>query len=707
LLRATLESIILSTMTNEPNKYGLNLSDKRLVNTRNGERFVQNAAPTEAFWSAYRADKAQVVSEGYSVTKGANGWSVALWSKVSTKEERNETITLSRATDAEIELKVNPGLAYRPFQKAGIKFGLSHNSMLLGDDMGLGKTVQIIGVVNESGAKRVLIVCPATLRINWAREFLKWSVNPIVLTADTFKHSEETLKLARDAAKRKGDRYSMTIMKAGMGFPVLDERHIVIMNYDIASRYTNEIRSLTWDLLAADEAHMMKSRTTKRKLAILGGETFEKRVDGTKFKVKIAPIQAVRKILATGTPITNRPREIFPLINYLDPLRWGSFYKFAYRYCAAVQTKYGLDTTGASNLAELQTLLRSSIMIRRLKTEVLTELPPKQRQVVALETNGAANVVAAELAAYEKHQAVIADLVAQVELANAADNEAAYRAAVKKLRAAQSVAFEEISKRRHEVALAKVPAVLSFIEDLDSEKLIVFVHHKDVLAQIVAGIKKFSDLEVVTISGDTKLEDRQSAVDRFQKDPKVGFIVGTIGAMNVGVTLTAASQVVFAELDWVPANMLQAEDRANRIGQTNSVLVQHLVFDGSLDSRMSQVLVDKMQVIEAALDKNTIVDVDGPDFVRTFDDKPAVKKFEDKLSAAQKSAALAGLRVLSSVCDGAIEEDTVGFNGADSRIGKALAGQDSLSPKQAALAHKILRKYRRQIPSNIYEVLYV
>lgn len=312
------------------------------------------------------------------------------------------------------------------------------------------------------------------------------------------------------------------------------------------------------------------------------------------------PIKAKRRVFLTGTPVVNRPIELWPLIQSLDPQGLGkSFWGYASRYCAAHRTRFGLDTSGASNLDELQMRLRASVMVRRLKKDVLTELPPKVRQVIEIPADGMQHLVDAEASAYSGHKAKIDALTARAEQLRAS-NPAAYAAAVQELREATSVAFEEMARARHDLAVAKIPAV---IEHLDSVveaagKVVVMCWHHDVVDAIAARYGR----DAVAVTGKVPVEERQAAVERFQTDPTCTVFIGTIKAAGVGLTLTAASTVVFAELWWVPGDISQAEDRCHRIGQRDSVLVQHLVVDGSIDATQAKVIVAKQDVIDRALD---------------------------------------------------------------------------------------------------------
>lgn len=474
-------------------------------------------------------------------------------------EEANAAIAQSRATNAAVAVPAPDGLAYLPYQLAGIAYAIAHANVLIADEMGLGKTIQAIGVVNATPAiKSVLVICPASLKINWAREMTKWLVR------------------------------SRTIQIANGSFPQSD---IVIINYDVLLKHRDAIMARQWDLMVIDECHYLKNTKAQRTKAIFGGK-----LQGTTLK----PIPAKRRIFMTGTPIVNRPAELWSLVHALDPADLGgNFFRFMKRYTNARHNGYGWDFTGAANLSELQQRLRSKFMVRRLKKDVLKELPAKRRQILTVFGASAAAVVARELAMFEHRQAAVATAQAAVEKAEAAGDQEAYKAAVARLKNMKQIDFAEMSKLRHETAVAKIPHVVEHVTEVleAEEKVVVFVHHHDVAHALKAA---FPTAAVVT--GETTVGQRQLEVDRFQIDPDCRVFIGSIKAAGLGLTLTAASHVVFAELDWVPGAVSQAEDRLHRIGQVNSVLVQHLVFDNSVDSRMAHMLVEKQNVIDAALD---------------------------------------------------------------------------------------------------------
>ena len=476
--------------------------------------------------------------------------------------EQERTKVLSKAKDLDIDLPCPAGEAYMPFQRAGIAFASERPAALLADQMGIGKTIQALGVMNRLPEIRTaIVVCPATIKINWRNEAKKWLLPSL------------QYEIAVVDAKWKAADLRFFLSAASPG-----QRRLAIINYDIVHRFGEKVGFATAgkrkvetftildgfvvDLLVADEAHLMKTDSARRSKAVRG-------------------ITAKRKLLLSGTPIVNRPKELFPLLNYLDPLTWGNFFQYAMQFCNAHQNGYGWDFSGASNLPELHDRLRSSLMIRRLKAEVLTELPAKVRQVIELPANGAAAVIAAEQKTYAKRQAILRDLHVAVELAKAADAEYLYHEAVRALRSGVTAAFTEMAQLRHDTAMAKLPQVLDHLHACleEEEKLIVFLWHHDVAYALEEGLKAYHP---AVITGETPIEvggqgkkryPRQEAVDRFQTDPQCRVFLGSIPAAGVGITLTAAAHVVFVELDWVPGQISQSEDRC--IAHNTPILTEH------------------------------------------------------------------------------------------------------------------------------------
>lgn len=643
----------------------LDWSAPKRVDTRRGPRMLRKAEPTKAFWAAWRQAKEDLKAAGVSISKRNGSWEACWWQTLDeeTKAAIAEAVEASRATDADVEIPTPEGLELLPYQRAGVAYALARSHTLIGDEMGLGKTVQAIALINaDPSIRRALVLCPASLRINWARELRRWLTRELrVLVVDGGKAE------AWPAIRRETPA-------------------VVIANYDIISKHRSRIDSSgPWDLVVADEAHYLKSPKAARTRAVLGGKATE-------------PIAARRWLYLSGTPILNRPIELWPIVRHAG--LWRSWRTYVDRYCGAVHDGYGWDVSGATHLDELQERLRERLMVRRLKKDVLSELPPKRRQVIEIPANGLAGLVDQERSAVEEYEERVAAARERVELAKVA-GEDDYRAAIEAMREASTAAFTEVSRIRHQLAVAKVPAVCDHLEEaLTGGPVVLFAHHRDVLAAIA---ERFSDRAVV-VHGGVSLEERQRAVDRFQAG-EADLFVGQTQAAGVGLTLTASSHVVFAELDWVPAMLSQAEDRCHRIGQEESVLVQHLVVDGSLDATMAHRIVAKQAVIDAALDDLPDEDEEltpAREVPATVELRPdAVAKEAEGMRAEEIDAIHRALRHLAASCDGARALDGAGFSKIDTRIGHSLARCERLTPRQAVLGKRIARRYRRQLTDEL------
>lgn len=689
----------------------LKWSEPKRVETKRGPRLHRKAVPDENFWNVWRRAKQALKEAGVSVFSPDNckTWVVNWWQDIPQEEQQTsqERIVESRAEDLldpNVTLPVPAGLEYNPYQKAGINYASKTPNTLIADEMGLGKTIQAIGVINtDAKIARVLIICPNSLKLNWERELRKWLVRKM------------TIGIADSQC-----------------FPSTD---IVIINYDVIHKWQQKT-AYYWDLLVVDEAHYMKNPKARRTKFILG-------FNGRGESKNVPAIPARRKIYMTGTPIMNKPVEVWPMISSLDPKTWSNFFSFAKRYCDAKQLevdctvkcmkckttgriggaicdacngrgkkkKQVWDFNGASNLDELQRKLRSTIMVRRLKIDVLKDLPPKTRQVIELPPDGAENLVAQENRAWEGKEEAIAEAAAEMELAKAADDKQCYADAVAKLKKGITVAFTEMSRVRHETALAKLPQCIDHIRDIIDErgngKILIFAHHLDV----IDGLHRAFPGSVV-ITGETPATEkdvsarqpltRQAICDRFQEDPNCGPFIGNMKAAGVGLTLTAADMVIFVELDWVPANVSQAEDRAHRYGQTRNVLIQHLVLAGSLDANIARKIVKKQDISDRALD----TELAAEPIVPMKRDSVTISQAElaeavSKITPEQANAIHLGLQVLAGVCNGARSHDGAGFSKIDTNIGKSLALAHRLSPKQLVLGAKLCNKYRRQLGEEI------
>lgn len=477
-----------------------------------------------------------------------------------------------------------PGLTYSPYQLAMIEWCLQRyesgrHNLICADEMGIGKTMEAIGLMQviiekHDGIPRFLIVCPASLKINWEREIRKW------------------------------DLHGLTVAKvSGRKCPTkVPSENVIIINYDILINHREWISSVGWGLIVCDEAHMLKNSNTKRSVAVLGGKA---KMERGKMPVSFGPLHG-RKLFLTGTPMVNRPVELFPMLKECDPDGLGAnWYRYVTEYCDGHQTRYGWDTKGASNLGRLQGKLRSSCMMRRRTDDVLTQLPPIRRQAIVLPDNGHADLIQREWEAYNQYEQI------RAELESARSNTGDIRKLVRSLSDRQGLAWAELAEARKLVGLAKRDHVIEHVSNVEESrgKVVVFAWHRDVVETLMEGFNKLK-FNPVKFTGANTLYNRQTSIDRFQDNPDVRVIVLNLEAGGVGITLTGTedagfcTSVVFSELDWRPSTMEQAERRVARRGAdegATNILVQHIVLDGSLDATISNRLIDKQDIIDQAI----------------------------------------------------------------------------------------------------------
>ena len=341
-----------------------------------------------------------------------------------------------------------------------------------------------------------------------------------------------------------------------------------IVNYDIIGRFVEPIMHLKPMGLVLDESHYVKTSKTKRTEAV---RDIAKKVP-----------QSGTVLLLSGTPVTNRPEELVSQLEILGMLsRFGGKWAFLKRYTNAYHNGFGWDTKGASNLNELNMKLRQNCYIRRTKDEVLKELPAKTRNVVHVEPSGKG---------YAEYRKAESDLLAFL-----AEN--GYRASD----TAEHLRRTTVLKRL--AADAKMESVIewidSFLESCD-RKLVVFAHNVAIVDYLSG---KYGNLRV---SGQDSMEDRQHAVDSFQKDPKARVIVLNLQAGGVGLTLTAGSDVCFVQQGWTPGEHDQAEDRCHRIGQQNSVQAWYLIGVNTIDEDIYDLIDAKRAVVDAVTEGDEV-----------------------------------------------------------------------------------------------------
>jgi SNF2 family DNA or RNA helicase len=537
---------------------------------------------------------------------------------------KHAAVAASWAESTETVYPAPAGLTYMPFQSAGIEYAMQRTHTLIADSPGLGKTVQAVGVANATNTVRNLVICPASLKVNWSREWRRWDVNNRSIGIVMSIPQREPVFDA-EGERARDPNTSQLIFRTWTkhDWPDTD---VVIVNYDMLDVFDSQIKTTDWDLVICDEAHLLKTATTIRSMCVFGGKKPAVK-EGKKVVEKAVlytPICGKRFLYLTGTPILSKPVELWNIIKACDPKGLGkNWMYYVHRYCDAFDDAFGLDTTGASNLEELNQLMRERFMVRRDKEAVLKDLPPKTRELIMLPADRLEKPIKKErsrvesaLASYEavlglsdedrgfRYIQTIETLCERLTEALARqDRETpSWQQAINSLSEPDQIMFTELAEAREEVALAKVGLVVEHVQRLTDAKepVILFAYHKSVVGELKARLER-AGLRVGVITGDVQPNKRQDIVDAFQ-NAKLDVIIGNILAMGVGFTLTRARFVVFAELDWVPAMIEQAEDRAWRHGQKNAVVAQHLVVDGSIEARMAIRILEKMGIIYEALD---------------------------------------------------------------------------------------------------------
>jgi len=419
-----------------------------------------------------------------------------------------------------------------PFQRRGVQFlDQSNGRAILGDEMGLGKTIQVLAWLKKHPeALPAIVVCPASLKLNWDKEI------------------------------KKCTDFTTQIISGKRPTAVNHRSDIVIINYDIVFPWRLFLSSRS---LVLDECHLIKNLMTKR-------------TKGVRFIAKMCKYI----IAVSGTPITSRPSEFYSTISMVRPGLFTLRY-YRWRFCAPKHNGFAWTYKGASNTAELHRIV-SSFMIRRLKREVLPELPTKVRSIIPLQM----------------------DPKARKEYVEASTNFISWvvknKGVIKAQSAIRAMAFTKVEYLKQIVVKGKMSQMLEWMSDyIDDYKLVLFGTHIDVLENIHAHFQSQS----VLFTGRLNLQERAQAVRSFQERPSKRLFIGQIKAAGVGITLTAANAVCFAELGWTPGEHDQAEDRIHRIGQTaDSINAYYLLAQNTIEEDIAQLIDDKRQVITEILD---------------------------------------------------------------------------------------------------------
>jgi len=466
-----------------------------------------------------------------------------IWGKVLSGETINEfwlpkgaLIKTHTIKDVVINYKKYSNRPPLEHQKLAIEKLAGSKRFILADDMGLGKTTSTIIAALETGAKKILIVCPASLKINWQREIENYSDRSVYIS--------------------EGKNFSI-------------EHDFVIVNYDILKNFydlKNKSESLitqgNFDLIILDEAHYVSNGQAARTKLV---NSFAKNCE--------------RVWLLTGTPMTNRPMNYFNLLSLIESPVSQNWMAYAIRYCQGYQFMAGKrkiwNVSGASNLEELRDRTSRQVL-RRLKTEVL-DLPEKIITPIYLRLKS------------KLYEGLMGEYY---DWYNKNPDEST----------SLTVQFSKLMKVRQVIAEEKVKDTIELAENIleQDKKVIIFTNFTDTLNQIADHFGKIA----VRLDGSTSKPQRQYAVDQFQDNEKIKVFVGNVKAAGVGITLTAAEAVIINDLSFVPGDLAQAEDRAYRYGQKNSVSVYYPIFDNSIEGIIYDMVNHKKQNINTVMGDN-------------------------------------------------------------------------------------------------------
>jgi len=432
-------------------------------------------------------------------------------------------------------------------QVSGAAFLGDRKGALLADTMGLGKTRTAIAAADIASLNNILVLAPASVQINWQREFLKWS------------------------------NASRPVYVASSRGSILNKTGVCIVGYQLAidKRIRHQILASRWDLIIADEAHYLKEPDANRTQALYGPYC-----DGTNGFVSSAD----RTWLMTGTPTPNHPGELWVHLRNLHTQgievdgKLRSYADFLDHYTTSRPTKFGVKIIGGKNFEELREKI-DPFVLKRTKEDVAHSIPPVTFGDVVLESDD----LLKDIKALENGPA--GDYIRDV----LEGDDEIFDAGIE---------FAELSTLRRYVGLAKVKPTVDLIKnDLGSnrEKMVVFAYHRDVIEALRLSLHK--DFKTVTLTGDTSITQRQKAIDDFQEDPDTRLFIGQIEAAGTGINLFAGNQVLFVEQSWVPANNEQAVSRVHRTGQKSPVTVRFVSLAGTIDEAVTATLRRKTKII--------------------------------------------------------------------------------------------------------------
>lgn len=460
-------------------------------------------------------------------------------------------IEASWAPTSQAHIKVPADQELWPFQKASIEYALRRKHTLVGDQPGLGKTPIAVAFSNEIGAKRVLVVCPASIRLQWVAKIRAWT----------------TMQWP----------YHIHI--------ILNSRHGVhphaqwtVVSYELArtDAITRALATGSYDLLVLDEAHYLKTHDARRTRAVFGG--------GLEEVAEPLALRSEHVLALTGTPLPNRPREAYTLARGLcfDAIDWMSEDRFRFRFNPAIRGEtpegkiYVDERTGRH--AELQNRLRANFMVRHLKREVMPQLKLPRYEIIRLEETAPVK------------SALQAESLLGIDPEQFDENIDLFGG--------------NIAEVRHQMGIALAPQVIDYVDmliDGGEEKLVVFAWHVEVLNMFEKAWERHGVLRWYA----GKMKRNEETKLRYMRDRRFKIAIGNLLTLGTGVDglQEVCTHALIAEADWVPGNNIQAFDRLDRGGQKGVVQGDIFVAPGSILEKILGSSLQKLQTTHKALDR--------------------------------------------------------------------------------------------------------
>lgn len=434
------------------------------------------------------------------------------------------------------------------YQREGIAYALEKKRCIMGDEPGLGKTAQAIGVLTITRAFPALVICPASLKVNWQRELKKFGgLNAVILSDDNRNTWQRFWEIKQQNGRACAEVFITNYESLRKYFVdrVRREGRFTLKSVDFNEKI-NLFRTVI-----IDESHKCKTASTQQSKFVQGI------AQGKEYVLEL-----------TGTPVVNNNTDLIQQLQIMGRLGdFGGYSKFVARYCAGERK--------SSHLKELNYLLRKNCFFRRLKKDVLTQLPDKTRSYLVMDIDNRKEYRDAER-----------DIIKYLVQYKDADDE-------KIQRTIRGAVMVKMGLLKQISAKGKVQSAIDIIHNTidGGQKLIVFCFLKEVVQQLKSEFR-----DAVTVTGDDNDRQKQWAVDRFQTDEQCRLIILNYKSGGVGLTLTAASNVLFVEFPWTAADCNQAEDRAHRNGQKNAVNCVYLLGKDTIDEYMYNLIQTKREI---------------------------------------------------------------------------------------------------------------